>query len=101
VLDLEALAGLPVGPGAVTVEVPGDELIGGVWRLTSDDGALTVTKGTDPEATLSPGGLSALVYGVLDPVDVVTHGLGEISPAAIPTLAAMFPRQMPYLFADF
>jgi predicted N-acetyltransferase YhbS len=101
VLDMEALAGTRVGPGAVTIEIPDDELIGGIWHLESVDGALVVSKGANPAATLSVGGFSALLYGVLDPIEVVTRGLGVVSPEAIPTLATMFPREMPYLVADF
>jgi len=101
VLDVEALAGTPVGPGAITIEVPDDELIGGVWQLESAGGALTVAKGSAPSVTLSAAGFSALVYGVLDPVEVATRGLGEVPAAAIPALSTMFPREMPYLVADF
>jgi len=101
VLDVEALAGTPVGPGAITIEIPDDELIGGVWQLESVGGALTVAKGNAPSVTLSAAGFSALVYGVLDPVEVVARGLGEIPAAAIPTLFTMFPRVMPSLVADF
>jgi predicted acetyltransferase len=100
VLNVESLSGSPAGPGEVTVEIVDDELIGGVWHLSSD-GTLAVSKGTEPAARLTAAGFSALVYGVLDPVEVFTQGLGEIEAEAIPTLAAMFPRQMPYLFAEF
>ena len=102
VLDMEALSGTPVGAGAVTVEVRDDELIGGLWRLESDDGRLTVTKGAGaPGATLTAAGISGLVYGVLDPVEVFTRGLGEVDPGAVDPLNALFPRRMPYIFADF
>jgi hypothetical protein len=101
VLDVEALAGTPVGPGAITIEIPDDELIGGVWQLESAGGALTVAKGSAPSVTLSVAGFSALVYGVLDPIEVVTRGLGEVPAEAVATLSTMFPREMPYLVADF
>jgi hypothetical protein len=101
VLDLTGLSGTPVGDGAVTVEVVGDEFIGGVHRLESDAGALTVTKGENPSVTLTAAGLSGLVYGVLDPVEVVTRGLGEVGADAIGPLQALFPKKMPYIFADF
>jgi predicted N-acetyltransferase YhbS len=101
VLDMEALTGTPVGHGDVTIEIRDDELTGGVWRLAGDGGTLTVRKGTDPTATLTPAGFSALLYGVLDPAEVLTRQLGEIRPEAIPPLTEMFPRQTPYLFADF
>jgi predicted acetyltransferase len=101
ILDLAALSGTPVGDGAVTVEVVDDEFIGGVYRLESDGGALTVSKGENPAATLTAAGLSGLVYGVLDPVEVLTRGLGAVGADAIGPLRALFPKKMPYLFADF
>ena len=101
VLDMTALSGTRVGAGDVTIEIPDDELIGGVWRLTGDGGRLAVAKGTAPSATLTVAGLSGLVYGVLDPIEVFTRGLGRLSPEAIAPLATLFPRQMPYLVADF
>jgi predicted acetyltransferase len=101
VLDMPALSGTPVGSGDVTVEIPDDDLAGGVWRLSSEDGRLVVAKGSTPTATLTVGGFSALLYGVLDPVEVFTRGLGQVSPEAVAPLAALFPRQMPYLFSDF
>lgn len=101
VIDMEALTGSRAGPGAVTVEIPDDDLIGGAWHLDGAGGALTVAKGTNPSVTLTAAGFSALLYGVLDPIEVVTRGLGQIPAEAIPALTSMFPRQMPYLFADF
>lgn len=101
VLDLEALDGIRVGPGAVTVEVVDDELIGGTYRLESDDGRLRLTKAADPAARLTAAGLSGLVYGVLDPVDVLARGFGEMDPPAVAPLRSLFPRELPYLFADF
>jgi predicted N-acetyltransferase YhbS len=100
-LDMAALEGTAVGAGAVTIEVPDDEFIGGVWQLASDDGRLTVAKGSTPQATLTAAGFSALLYGVLDPIEVFTRGLGELSPEAVDPLTALFPRQMPYIHADF
>jgi hypothetical protein len=101
ILDMGALDGTEAGPGAVTVEVVDDELIGGTYRLASHHGELRVSKGADPEARLTVAGISGLVYGVLDPVDVVTRGFGEVGPDAIEALRALFPRRMPFMFADF
>ncbi|WP_378025416.1 enhanced intracellular survival protein Eis [Actinoplanes sp. GCM10030250] len=101
VLDVPALTGSRVGTGAVTVEVVDDELIGGVWSLGADDGQLTVTAGGTPSATLTVAGFSGLVYGVLDPIEVLTRGLGDVTPDAVTPLSELFPRRMPYLFADF
>ena len=101
VLDMESLTGTPVGRGAVTIEIFDDELIGGIWQLDSADGRLTVAKGTSPTARLSAAGFSGLLYGVLDPIEVVIRGLGDVPSAAVQPLATLFPRQMPYLYADF
>lgn len=101
VLDVPALAGIAVGPGSITVEVAGDDLIGGVWTLAGEDGKLSVTPGGTPAATLTAAGFSGLVYGVLGPVEVLTRGLGSVPAAAFGPLSGLFPREMPYLFADF
>ncbi|WIM95201.1 GNAT family N-acetyltransferase [Actinoplanes oblitus] len=97
VLDVPALAGSAAGSGSVTVEIAGDELIGGVWQLGADDGRLTVKPGGTPSVTLTAAGFSALAYGVLDATEVFTRGLGELEPR----LDDLFPRLMPYMFADF
>jgi hypothetical protein len=52
-------------------------------------------------ATLTVAGLSALVYGVLDPEDVGLRGLGAVPADAAEQLRAMFPRCLPYVVADF
>jgi hypothetical protein len=102
-LSMEALAGIATSAtGAVTVEVADDEFIGGRYRLAGEGGRLIVEQGKDePQATLTCAGISALAYGVLDPVELVTRGFGRVEAAAVGPLAALFPRRMPYLFADF
>ncbi|WP_189334310.1 GNAT family N-acetyltransferase [Actinoplanes ianthinogenes] len=97
VLDVPALAGSEAGSGSVTVEVTGDELIGGVWQLGADDGRLTVKSGGTPSVTLTAAGFSALAYGVLDASEVFLRGLGEWEPR----LDELFPRRVPSMFADF
>lgn len=102
VLDMPALSGTAVGDGDVTIEIPDDEFVGGSWRLVGEGGRLAVTKGAaTPAATLSVGGFSGLLYGVLDPIEVITRGLGQVDGAAVGALSSMFPRQMPYIFSDF
>ena len=100
VLDLGAMSGMPVGEGAATVRVV-DDLIGGTYRLAGDGGRLEVTTAPDAASTLTAAGLSGLIYGVLDPIDVVARGLGTIDAAAVEPLRALFPRALPYLMADF
>lgn len=104
ILSLEALVGLSAGPGAVSVEVVGDALVGGLYRLQGDGGRLAVERlqpGGTPDATMSVAGLSGLVYGVLDPVDVSVRGFGTVGPDAAGELRSLFPRASPYLFSDF
>jgi hypothetical protein len=101
VLDLPGLAGIGAGAGDVTVEVVDDALIGGTWRLTGDGGRLQVARGGEPKARVTAAGLGGLIYGVLDPVDVVTRGFGTVDAEAIEPLRKLFPREMPFMFSDF
>ncbi|WP_165449397.1 GNAT family N-acetyltransferase [Krasilnikovia cinnamomea] len=103
-LSVEALSGAAVGEAAgVTVTVVDDDLIGGSYRLAGVAGRLTVERdpGGGAQATLNCAGLSGLAYGVLDPVDVVVRGFGQVDREAVAPLRALFPRTMPYVFADF
>ncbi|MEU3452581.1 GNAT family N-acetyltransferase [Micromonospora sp. NPDC006766] len=106
-LSLDALAGLPVGAGRVNVELVGDRWLAGTHLLDGAAGRLEVLSGgsaaatTVPTATLTAAGLSALAYGVLDPVEVAIRGLGDVPVDAATELRRLFPRALPYLFADF
>jgi predicted N-acetyltransferase YhbS len=100
VLDLTRLAGMPVGEGAATVRVV-DDLIGGMYRLAGESGRLDVTTAKDATSTLTAAGLSGLVYGVLDPIDVITRGLGTVATSDIEPLRMLFQKALPYLMADF
>jgi predicted N-acetyltransferase YhbS len=103
VLSLGPLSGMPAGQELVTVEVAADPFIGGVHVLDGRSGSLEITSGAgpSPEATLTAAGLSALVYGVLDPGDVVVRGLGDIPADPAVRLRRLFTRQVPYLYARF
>jgi predicted acetyltransferase len=105
-LALDALTGLPAGAGRVVVELVGDRWLGGTHLFDGTTGRLEVmdagsTAGGVPTATLTAAGLSALAYGVLDPAEVAVRGLGEVPVDAAAELRRIFPRQLPYLFADF
>ncbi|MFI6129656.1 enhanced intracellular survival protein Eis [Micromonospora sp. NPDC051141] len=106
-LSLEALAEQPVGVGRVLVELVGDRWLAGRHLLDGTTGKLAVlpadsaAEGTVPAARLTAAGLSALAYGVLDPVEVAVRGLGEVPVDAAVELRRLFPRELPYLFADF
>ena len=102
VLSLDLLAGTPAGPGRVTVEVVDDPFISGRYRLDGTSGVLDVTSGAQgSEATLTAAGMSGLIYGVLDPDDVVVRGFGDVPAEVASRLRVLFPRRIPYLFASF
>ncbi|MDI5937070.1 hypothetical protein QLR68_02360 [Micromonospora sp. DH15] len=103
-LALDALAGLPAGPGRVRVELTGDRWLAGTHLLDGATGRLELSgdaTGSVPAATLTAAGLSALAYGVLDPAEVDVRGLGRVPADAAAELRRLFPRRWPYLFADF
>ncbi|MEU6072251.1 GNAT family N-acetyltransferase [Micromonospora sp. NPDC047074] len=106
-LSVDALAGLPAGPGRVRVELTGDRWLAGSYLLDGTTGTLELiggtaaTAGSPPAATLTAAGVSALAYGVLDPVEVGLRGLGEVPADAATELRRLFPRQVPYVVADF
>ena len=103
VLSLPALQGMAVGPQRVTIEVTGDRYLAGGYVLDGSAGALEVSKAAAGSAavTLTAAGLSALVYGVLDPADIVIRGLGDIPADQAERLRTLFPAQVPYLYARF
>ncbi|MEV7329713.1 GNAT family N-acetyltransferase [Micromonospora sp. NPDC093244] len=103
-LSLDALRGLPAGPGRVRVELTGDRWLTGTHLLDGTTGTLEVVAGDSgpaPTATLTAAGLSALAYGVLDPAELPLRGLGDVPADAATELRGIFPRAVPYLFADF
>ena len=103
VLSLTALTGLAAGPERIVVEVTADPYLAGRYVLDGRPGSLEVTAGAtaEPDATLTAAGISALVYGVLDPGDVALRGLGDVPRDAAARLARLFPRCCPYLYARF
>jgi hypothetical protein len=102
-LAVPPLAGAQAGPGRVVVEVVDDPFIAGTYLLDGRGGKLEL--GSDepgvPRATLNAAGLSALVYGVLDPDDLPLRGFGAVPADAGAQLRTLFPRAVPYVFADF
>ncbi|CCH22376.1 GNAT family N-acetyltransferase [Micromonospora lupini] len=103
-LSLDALHGLPAGPGRVRIELTGDRWLAGTHLLDGTTGALELVaadSGRAPTATLTAAGLSALAYGVLDPAELPLRGLGDVPTDAAAELRSLFSRRVPYLFADF
>ncbi len=103
VLALGPLAGMPAGREHIAVEVVADPFIAGRYLLDGSSGSLEIATGTalSAEATLTAAGLSALVYGVLDPAELVIRGLGQVPADAAARLRLLFPARIPYLYARF
>jgi len=103
VLSVDGLAGLAVGPGRLAVSVVDDPFIAGHYLLDGTSGKLDVARREDQAegATLTAAGLSALVYGVLDPEEVAIRGLGTVPDRAAEELRALFPRQLPFVYSEF
>jgi predicted acetyltransferase len=99
-LSLEALQGVRCGAGRVEIELVDDQLLAGRYLLDGADGTIDVTSSrrAGEKATLTVAGLSGLVYGVLDPMDVVARGLGEVSEEAAVELRALLPRRTPHAY---
>jgi len=103
ILNVEALDGLQVGVGGVRLRVR-DELLpdnDGCYGCHADEGRLVVTRGGDPQATVHVAGLTALVYGVTAPADLVQRGLLEADDATQRCLTALFPPLSPHTYLRF
>jgi predicted N-acetyltransferase YhbS len=104
VLSLDALAGMAVGPGRVAATVVDDPFVAGDYLLDGVSGKLDVARGgtaSVPAATLLAAGLSALVYGVLDPAELPLRGLGTVPDDAAAALRTVFGRRRPHVAARF
>jgi hypothetical protein len=99
-LSIDALRGVQCGSGLVDIELIDDDLLAGRYLLDGTSGTIevTTTRRAGEMATLTAAGLSGLAYGVLDPIDVVARGLGEVSEGAAAELRALLPRCTPHSF---
>lgn len=102
VLSVPGLTGMPVGPGRAAVHVVDDPFIAGRYQFDGTSGRLEVAVGDAADAAvLTAAGFSALVYGVLDPVEIALRGLGTVPAEALEPLRALFPPRTPYVVAQF
>lgn len=99
-LTMDALRDLPCGAGRVEIEIVDDQLLAGRYLLDGTGGTLDVSEatGTGTKATLTAAGLAGLAYGVLDPLDLVARGLGDVPESAVAELGALLPRCTPHAF---
>ena len=105
VLDVTGLDGMQVGTGQVLVQIT-DELCPwneGVYCLANVDGVLDVAPvdSSEPHGALSIQGLSALVFGTLQPEELPYFGWGSLSDFAADQLRSLFPPMLPYLLEQF
>lgn len=103
VLDAARLDGIPAGDGEIRIGIrdeycPWNE---GAFQFFSDGGRLVLSKANHADLELSIQGLSALIYGTHDPEVFPYRGWGHPTPGQCATLRRMFPRQLPYLYADY
>ncbi len=103
VVTLTTLNDLPCGEGALTVKVTDQNCNwnNGTWQLLSENGKLQITRSDAPECELSIHGLSALVYGVTDPIEFDLRGWGNPDPDQQTILRNLFPPGLPYLHAIY
>ena len=102
-LRVDELTGIRAGLGGITVDVQ-DLLLphnDGCYGLQAEDGHLTVALGGQPQAALDIAGLTALVYGVATPAELVGCGLLDADDAAQRRLADLFPPMTPYTYLQF
>lgn len=106
VIDVAGLAGLPAGPGRLTVRIedpfcPWNE---GLWTLDGAGGSLAVEHAgvnASPDAVLAIQGLSAWVYGAVELEGLDLRGWGQVQPAAQEQLRAILPPVQPYIHEFF
>lgn len=103
VISIETLAGLPVGPGKISVQItdpdcPWNE---GYWHLSGEDGELVVRRAEKGDYELTIQGLSALIFGVYDPDEFALRGWGNPDEEVQNQLRQLFPSAVPFLHAMY
>jgi len=75
----------------------------GIWRFESSGGCLNIERSSSPKADcmLTIQGLSAWVYGSLDPDSYWLLGWGKIPPETRDQMRTMLPLALPYLHEFF
>ena len=103
VVIVEALSGLNVGTGKISIKITDDycEWNNKIYNFESKDGILEVTETEEFDCELSIQGLSAIIYGCYNLDDFEFKGWGEISEEIRTKILDLFPIVYPYLHADF
>lgn len=103
IVSLDALSGIPVGDGEVTVNITDDHASwnAGAWTLRRSNGQLEVSSGGNATATITIQGLSSLLFNGTDPAVLPWRGWGEIDETTANHLRNLFPPARPYLYEQF
>lgn len=99
VLTVTGLAGIEVGEGAFSARItdadcPWNE---GVYRFSGEAGALQVEPAQKAELELTIQGLTALVYGAHDVMDMPYRGWGQFSVEQADVMQSLFPRRLAHM----
>ena len=99
VLDVAGIGGMETGPGSFSAKIsdPDCPWNNGIWKFMGDSGTLEVSLAQSADCNLTIQALSALVYGVNDPVDFAIRGWGDPSADMVSVMQTIFPPKLPYV----
>lgn len=97
------LGGMQTGPGKFTASIsdPQCPWNNGTWAFETVDGVLRVERASTTDCELTIQGLSALVFGVVDPADFAFWGWGDPAAETQAAMRTVFPAMKPYAFAGY
>lgn len=103
IISLTLLQGLPCGKGEIAIQLSDAECQwnNGTWRLSAENGELQIERVAKAECELTIHGLTALVYGIADPLELVLRGWGNPDANQQMILRKLFPPAIPYLHAMY
>jgi predicted acetyltransferase len=103
IVSIDALSGIPAGPGEVAIAVTDDHAPwnSDIWTLRGKDDVLDVARGGSPTSTITIQGLSALLFNGTDPEVMRFRGWGTIDAATSAQLRSLFPPVLAYLSEQF
>lgn len=103
ILNIAGLGGMQTGAGDFSARVidPLCPANNGAWNFESVGGRLRVSKTGRADCELSIQGLTALVFGTLDPQEFAFRGWGSPAPEVQAAMRAVFPPLTPYLHETF
>jgi hypothetical protein len=103
VLNVAPMGGMETGAGRFRAQITDAlcPLNNGNWLFETVDGRLHVSQSVDADCRLTIQGLTALVFGTLDPQEFDLRGWGDPGEELQSIMRQMFPPRMPYLHEMF